>query len=98
MGRSVRSGRITTEDTKVEPVLLRAEEAAALLGIGRSKMYELLAAGVIPSIRIGEKSVRVPRAALLGWIEEHTTNAERDAGSDTGDWARLRGGAGEGCR
>lgn len=57
----------------MDPMLLRAEEAAALLRIGRSKMYALLAAGSagIPTVRIG-RSVRVPRAALLRWIEDRT--------------------------
>jgi excisionase family DNA binding protein len=52
----------------VEPLLLRPSEAAAALGIGRSKAYELIAAGVIPSIRLGG-SVRVPLGALRAWME-----------------------------
>ena len=66
--------RVDASDTKggqVDPVLLRAEEAAALLRIRRSKMYGLLAAAAIPTVRIG-RSVRVPRAALLAWIASRT--------------------------
>lgn len=48
--------------------LLRIDEAAQLLALGRSKTYELVLSGVIPSIRIG-RSVRVPRARLFAWIE-----------------------------
>lgn len=55
----------------MDPVLLKVEEAAALLRIGRTKMYGLLAAGAIPTVRVG-RSVRVPRAALLRWIEDRT--------------------------
>lgn len=52
-----------------EPLLLRIDEAARRLSIGRSKTYELLRAGVIPSVRIG-RSRRVPAHALEVWIEQ----------------------------
>ena len=52
-----------------ETLLLRPEEAARELGIGRSKTYELLKRGEIPSIRIG-RSVRVPAEKLRQWINE----------------------------
>lgn len=51
--------------------LLRAEEVAQLLGIGRSKTYALIARGDLPSLRIG-RLVRVPRHALDQWIADHT--------------------------
>ena len=53
----------------MEKLLLKPAEAAELLGIGRSKMYELLAAGALPSIRVGH-SVRVPVTALERWVAE----------------------------
>jgi excisionase family DNA binding protein len=37
----------------VAKLLLTPTEAARTLGIGRSKLYELLAKGVVPSITIG---------------------------------------------
>ena len=52
-------------------MLLRAEEAARALGIGRSKLYALLAAGQLPVVRIG-RSTRIPAAALERWVEERT--------------------------
>ncbi len=52
----------------VERLLLKPEEAADLLGIGRSKLYELLAQGAVDSVRIGG-SRRVPRAALEEFVE-----------------------------
>jgi excisionase family DNA binding protein len=51
-----------------EKLLLRASEVSQIAGLGKSKTYELIAAGVIPSVRIG-KSVRVPAAQLRAWIE-----------------------------
>jgi excisionase family DNA binding protein len=51
----------------MEKLLLRPTEAADAIGIGRSKIYELLASGALPSVRIGS-SVRVPVDSLRAWI------------------------------
>lgn len=51
----------------MEKLLLTPAEAAVCLGIGRSKLYELLNAGVIASIRIGNCR-RIPCGALDGFI------------------------------
>ena len=55
----------------MEKMLLRPVEAAELIGVGRSKLYQLLASGDLPSIRIGS-SVRVPVDALRAWIARQT--------------------------
>jgi excisionase family DNA binding protein len=47
--------------------LLRVEEAAEWLGLGRTKAYELVYAGTLPSVTIG-RSRRVPVAALEGFV------------------------------
>jgi len=60
-----RSGR------PMAPLLLKAGQVAQLLGLGRSTVFTLLAAGELPVIRIG-RSVRVPRVALERWIDERT--------------------------
>jgi excisionase family DNA binding protein len=52
----------------VEKLLLTAEETAEVLGIGRSKVYELLRAGVIQSVRIGACR-RIPAAAVTEYVE-----------------------------
>jgi excisionase family DNA binding protein len=51
-----------------EKIAYRVTEAADAVGISRAKCYELVAAGVIPSIRVGA-SIRVPVAALQDWID-----------------------------
>ncbi len=51
-----------------ERLMLRPTEAADAIGISRSKAYEMIAAGQIPSVRVGGV-VRVPVAALKTWIE-----------------------------
>ena len=37
----------------MEKLLLTADEAAGLLGLGRTKVYELMGAGLIESVKIG---------------------------------------------
>jgi len=58
----------------LEPLLLRATEAAKLLGLGRSKVFAMVAAGELPVIRLG-RSVRIPRQALERWIRDQTIEA-----------------------
>ncbi|HAK56292.1 MAG TPA: hypothetical protein DCP38_12555, partial [Acidobacteria bacterium] len=42
----------TRTDT-AEPLLLRAPEVAALLRIGRTKVYTMMASGELPVVRLG---------------------------------------------
>jgi len=61
----------------MERLLLKPLEAAQVLGIGRSLMYELIARGEIPSVRLG-RCLRVSRESLQKWIRER--EQERDDG------------------
>jgi excisionase family DNA binding protein len=47
--------------------LLTPEQAAHRLGIGRTKVYELMDAGELPSLWIG-RSRRIPTAAIPAFI------------------------------
>ena len=51
--------------------LLKATEVAVILGVGRSKVYEMLATSELPVVRIGT-AVRVPHRKLLAWIDANT--------------------------
>lgn len=51
--------------------LMRVEEAADVLQIGRTKVYELMARHELPVVRIG-RSVRIPRRRLQEWIVQRT--------------------------
>ena len=51
-----------------ERLLLKPTEAAELIGLGRSKTYEMIRAGELPSVRLGN-SVRVPLRELQVWVE-----------------------------
>jgi len=61
----------------VDKGLLKIEDAARVLSLGRSKTYQLVMEGAIPSIHIG-RSRRIPVAALERWIDERTREAETD--------------------
>jgi len=57
-----------------ERATLNVPQAAKFLGISRSLTYELVKTGTIPSIRLGEKRIVVPVAALermLDRAQEH---------------------------
>jgi excisionase family DNA binding protein len=51
-----------------ERLLWRVPEFAESAGISKSKAYELIAQGEVPSIRVGA-STRVPVEAARQWIE-----------------------------
>jgi excisionase family DNA binding protein len=57
---------------RCEPELLRVKEAAELLSVSRTKMYEMAEKGEVPVVRIGA-AVRIPRKKLLEWIQERTS-------------------------
>jgi excisionase family DNA binding protein len=50
-----------------DKVLLRPEEVAELLGVGRTKVYELMGSGLLRSVKIGG-SRRVPTVALEEFV------------------------------
>lgn len=52
----------------MDKLLLRPEECANSLGIGRSKLYQLLASRRLESLTIGRRRL-IPREALLAFVE-----------------------------
>ena len=52
----------------MDPLLVRVEEAARLLGLGRSKVYELVGSGELRSVAIG-RSRRIPASAIREWLD-----------------------------
>lgn len=49
------------------PLLISVTEAAKLLSIGRNTAYDLIAAGRLPSVKLGRRRL-VSVAALTAWI------------------------------
>lgn len=58
----------------MDKLLLTPEEAAQALGIGRTKVYELIALGEIPSVKIGA-SRRIPAHGLQLYVSSLTSLA-----------------------
>jgi len=58
----------------MERLLLKAEEAAELLGLGRAKVYMMMASGELPTVRIG-RSVRIPLDKLREWVANRVGNS-----------------------
>jgi len=56
-----------TDETAHPPILFKVEEAARVLSIGRTTVYELIASGALRSIRINS-SRRITRAALEEFV------------------------------
>lgn len=61
------SGRLPTVEDDMDKLLLTPTEAAGALGIGRSKVYELLQTGQLRSVRIGTCR-RIPADALQALV------------------------------
>lgn len=60
-----------------EPILLRGEEVAEMLGVSRAKAYRLMQRRQIPVVTFG-KSVRCPRGSLLDFIRQRTEQPTDD--------------------
>jgi len=63
--------RLPQEDTvNVEdlPEYAKVPEVAKVLGLSEASVWRLVWAGELPSIRLGERSVRVPRAGLADYL------------------------------
>lgn len=54
------------------PVFLRVEEVALVLNISRATAYNLTKSGEIPTVKIKQKRIVVPKEELLRWIEKNT--------------------------
>jgi excisionase family DNA binding protein len=53
----------------VEPLLFSVDQVAKLIGFGRTKTYEMVQSGKIPSILV-ENRLRITRQALYAWIAQ----------------------------
>lgn len=58
----------------VEPICVRVNDAARMIGIGRTKLYELIATGDLETVKIG-KATRVTTASLRGLVDRQRVNS-----------------------
>ena len=52
--------------------LMTVTEVAAYMKVSRALAYRLVADGTIPSVKVSERAVRVPRERLIRWIEDRS--------------------------
>mgnify|MGYP003114772754 FL=1 len=57
-----------------DPICVRVNDAARMIGVGRTKLYELIAAGEVETVKLG-KSTRITTASLHDLIRR-----QREAG------------------
>jgi len=55
----------------MERLAYRVPEAAAAIGVSRTKFYELIEQRRVPVIRMG-KSIRIPADGLREWVRQQT--------------------------
>ncbi len=51
------------------PPLVRPTKVARLLDVPRQRVYEMIGMGILESVKLGERSVRVTRASLMRLLE-----------------------------
>jgi excisionase family DNA binding protein len=66
----------STDQQLAEP-LLDSGEAARLLHVPRSTLYELVRSRGLPHVRIGDRGLRFTRSDLEAWIAENTYGTRR---------------------
>ena len=61
----------------VDEQLLRVPEVLAMVGVGKNKLEDMVAAGDFPApLWIGPKARRWRRSEILAWIESLSANRE----------------------
>ncbi|MBW3605478.1 MAG: helix-turn-helix domain-containing protein [Actinobacteria bacterium] len=81
----------------MDKLLLTAEEAAQIVGVGRTTMYELLPVGAVKSVRIGWCR-RIPSDVLAAFVDDLPQDADavegvvgsRPMGPSMGLWTTTR--------
>ena len=64
----IKTKRGSVIGTRVEPLSVTIPDACTMTGLGRSKLYELLASGEIRSGKAGRRRL-IPVDALREWVD-----------------------------
>jgi excisionase family DNA binding protein len=65
----------------MEPLLLKPDEAARVLGISRAMVYALARKGVLPTVNLGS-SMKFSAEALREWVAEQVRANNQDKGAE----------------
>lgn len=69
ISRGAKSSSFDREDETLQPMLLNIAQVASILGLGRTKVYELIATEGLPTIRFG-RAIRVLPGSLQQWLDQ----------------------------
>ncbi len=53
------------------PLVLKVEQIAEILQVGRNTAYNLTRQAGFPAVRVGEKRVVIPRDRFLQWLNDN---------------------------
>jgi excisionase family DNA binding protein len=86
--KGIEQGSVRTA-AGVAPLLLTIPQAASVLAVGRTTVYELIAAGDLDVVHIG-RAVRIPVHALRSFVNGRATRTSpaRAAGTSTSESGR----------
>lgn len=59
----------------IEPICVKVNDAARMIGVGRTKLYEMIAAGEVVVVKLG-KSTRVTTASLRELIKRQDMSGQ----------------------
>ena len=71
-------------DDKGDTLLMTIPAVARQLGIAKGLAYQMARDGRLPTVRLGERAVRVPWVRLQEWIAEQTREQPAENGSAKG--------------
>lgn len=60
----------------VEPICVRVNDAARMIGVGRTKLYELISCGELETVKIG-KATRVTTSSLHDLVRRRRGSDQR---------------------
>ena len=60
----------------MDKILLKVPEVAEMIGLGRSKAYQLMGSGELASVRVG-RARRIPTEAVRKWVADQSAAEER---------------------
>lgn len=56
----------------IAPRLLRPRQAAQALGVGNTRLYELIATGELETVRLGPRATGIKLSSIEAFIDRHT--------------------------
>jgi excisionase family DNA binding protein len=71
--------------TLPRPAMMRIGDAANHLAMSRNSLYQLVARGEVPSVKIG-RSIRIPTESLTTFIREESLRQKQDKEAASEQW------------